>query len=125
MSGLEMFAGSSQKLPYEIYRCIRRRLNYRNRRMLRVLGMDAVRLFRLVADTRCVLLVLFAYLLTLVDTQSAGRAYAIYGGIYIAASLGWLWAVEGIRPDRWDTVGSVICILGALVILCGPRTVSN
>ena len=37
------------------------------------------------------LLILFAWLLTLADTNAAGRAYAAYGGIYIAASLGWLW----------------------------------
>jgi small multidrug resistance family-3 protein len=69
-----------------------------------------------------VCLVLFAYLLTLVDTVNAGRAYAAYGGIYIAASLAWLWAVEGVRPDRWDSIGSTICIIGAAVILYGPRT---
>ncbi|SDJ27538.1 small multidrug resistance family-3 protein [Bradyrhizobium sp. Rc2d] len=45
-------------------------------------------------------LVAFAYLLTLVESEAAGRAYATYGGIYIVASLGWLWAVEGLRPDR-------------------------
>ncbi len=39
----------------------------------------------------------------LVDTANAGRAYAPYGGIYICASLAWLWAVEGVRPDRWDS----------------------
>lgn len=47
-------------------------------------------------------LVAFAWLLTRVDVEHAGRVYAIYGGIYIVASLGWLWAVEGARPDRWD-----------------------
>ena len=47
-------------------------------------------------------LILFAWLLTLSDTDAAGRAYAAYGGIYIAASLTWLWSIEGIRPDRWD-----------------------
>jgi small multidrug resistance family-3 protein len=73
----------------------------------------------------CALLVLFAYLLTLTETQNAGRAYAIYGGIYIVASLGWLWAVEGNRPDRWDVAGSLLCILGALVILHGPRQVAD
>ncbi len=67
-------------------------------------------------------LILFAYLLTLVDTENAGRAYAAYGGIYIAASLAWLWAVEGVRPDRWDTIGSVVCMVGAAIILFGPRT---
>src|SRR5690554_817993 len=36
-------------------------------------------------------LALFAYLLTLVDTPTAGRAFAAYGGIYIVASLAWMW----------------------------------
>lgn len=35
-------------------------------------------------------LALFAGLLTLVDSDAAGRAYAAYGGVYIAASLFWL-----------------------------------
>lgn len=70
-------------------------------------------------------LVAFAYLLTLVDAAMAGRAYAAYGGIYIVASLFWLWAVEGARPDRWDITGAAICIAGALVILFGPREVSS
>ncbi len=39
-------------------------------------------------------LIVFAYLLTLVETGAAGRAYATYGGIYIVASLVWLWVVR-------------------------------
>jgi len=65
----------------------------------------------------------FAYLLTRVDTDFAGRAYAAYGGVYIASSLLWLWAVEGIRADRWDLTGATICLLGAAIILWGPRAV--
>src|SRR5688572_10934107 len=42
----------------------------------------------------------FACALTRVDTAFAGRAYAAYGGIYIVASLVWLWLVEGAAPDR-------------------------
>ena len=68
-----------------------------------------------------VALALFAFLLTKVDSLFAGRAYAAYGGVYIAASLGWLWAVEGARPDRWDAAGAVICLIGAAVILFCPR----
>lgn len=68
-------------------------------------------------------LVAFAYLLTLVEVDHAGRAYAAYGGIYIAASLVWLLAFEGIRPDRWDLIGGALSIAGALVILLGPRSV--
>ena len=68
-------------------------------------------------------LVLFAYLLTLVPSDAAGRAYAAYGGIYIVASLAWLWAIEGVRPDRWDMAGAALCLIGAAIILFGPRSV--
>ncbi len=64
----------------------------------------------------------FAYLLTRVEVPFAGRAYAAYGGIYIAASLAWLWGVEGRLPDRWDLTGALVCLLGAGLILLGPRT---
>lgn len=67
-------------------------------------------------------LALFAWLLTLVDSDAAGRTYAAYGGIYIGASLGWLWLVEGVRPDRWDLIGAAICLTGALIIIAMPRT---
>lgn len=67
-------------------------------------------------------LILFALVLTRVDTAFAGRAYAAYGGVYIAASLVWLWAVEGSRPDRWDAIGAAICVAGAALILLGPRS---
>ena len=66
-------------------------------------------------------LAVFAYLLTRIDTDFAGRAYAAYGGVYIASSLLWLWAVEGVRADRWDLTGAAICLLGAAIILWGPR----
>lgn len=69
-------------------------------------------------------LCLFAYLLTLVETENAGRTYAAYGAIYITAALFWLWAVEGVRPDRWDVIGVSICLVGGAVILWGPRTVA-
>jgi small multidrug resistance family-3 protein len=66
-------------------------------------------------------LALFAYLLTLVPSAAAGRAYAAYGGVYIAASLLWLWVAESHRPDRWDVAGASICLAGAAIILLGPR----
>ena len=67
-------------------------------------------------------LALFSYLLTLVQSDAAGRAYAGYGGVYIAASLLWMWAVEGARPDRWDLIGGAICLAGMAIILFGPRS---
>ena len=35
-------------------------------------------------------LAIFAWALTLVPTDAAGRAYAAYGGIYVASSILWL-----------------------------------
>lgn len=67
-------------------------------------------------------LIAFAWLLALTPSDAAGRAYAAYGGIYIAASLLWLWLAEGVRPDRWDLAGAAICIAGASVILLVPRS---
>lgn len=66
-------------------------------------------------------LALFAWLLTLADAEHAGRAYAAYGGIYITASILWLWLIEGAKPDRWDLMGASICLAGAALILFGPR----
>src|SRR5690349_18534234 len=68
------------------------------------------------------MLALFAGLLTLIDSAAAGRAFAAYGGVYIVASLAWLWSVEGVRPDRWDLAGGAVCLIGAGIILFGPRT---
>jgi small multidrug resistance family-3 protein len=66
-------------------------------------------------------LALFAWLLTLVDTDHAGRTYAAYGGVYITAAIFWLWIIEGARPDRWDLIGAAICLAGAALIMFGPR----
>ena len=59
----------------------------------------------------------FALALTRVESVFAGRAYAAYGGIYIAASLVWLWLVEGQSPTRTDLLGAGVAIVGALVII--------
>lgn len=62
-------------------------------------------------------LVSFALVLTRVDTVFAGRAYAAYGGIYIAASLAWLWVVEKQRPSGTDLLGAAIAVAGAAIII--------
>ncbi len=63
----------------------------------------------------------FAYLLALTPPSHAGRSYAAYGGIYIAACLLWLWLIEDTRPDRIDLIGAVLALTGAAVILFFPR----
>jgi len=66
-------------------------------------------------------LIFFALMLTRIEVAAAGRAYAAYGGVYILSSLLWLWIAEGVRPDRWDLAGALICLAGAACILFGPR----
>ncbi len=66
-------------------------------------------------------LIIFAFLLTKVEVEFAGRSYAIYGGIYIAVSLLWLYLAEHQIPDTWDIIGALVCIIGACIILFVPR----
>ncbi len=68
-----------------------------------------------------VFLIVFAVLLTRINSMFAGRTFAAYGGVYIVASLLWLWIIEGQRLDKWDILGAIICIAGAVLILFGHR----
>lgn len=67
-------------------------------------------------------LIAFAWLLTLVPTDAAGRAFAAYGGVYICASLAWMAVVEKSPPDRWDLIGGAVCLIGAGIVLFAPRS---
>jgi small multidrug resistance family-3 protein len=93
----------------------------RNCRVLLLLGLARMGKSAIWLAPGCLSLVVFAWLLTLGPADNAGRAYAVYGGVYIVASLAWSWAIEGIRPDHWDLLGAIVCIVGAGIILLGPR----
>lgn len=64
----------------------------------------------------------FGLALAQVSANLPSRAYAAYGGIYIAAALLWMVAVDKHTPDHWDITGACLSIAGALVVLWGPRT---
>jgi small multidrug resistance family-3 protein len=51
-----------------------------------------------------------------------GRVYAAYGGVFVVLSLLWGRIFDGFEADRWDLLGGVICLVGVLVIMFGPRT---
>ena len=69
-------------------------------------------------------LVLIGYgvLPTLQNEENFGRVYAAYGGVFIVMSLVWAAVVDGFRPDRWDILGSLICLVGVGVIFFVPRS---
>jgi small multidrug resistance family-3 protein len=53
-----------------------------------------------------------------------GRVLAAYGGVFIVGSLLWGMVFDGFRPDRYDLAGALVCLLGVVVIMYGPRTAS-
>jgi len=65
-------------------------------------------------------LALFVWLLSLHPTAT-GRVYAAYGGVYVSVALVWLWAVDAVKPTRWDLLGAALCLLGMAVIMFSPR----
>ena len=50
-----------------------------------------------------------------------GRAYAAYGGVFVALSILWGWLVDCISPDRFDLLGGCIVLLGVSVMMYAPR----
>ena len=55
------------------------------------------------------------------QTAHFGRVYAAYGGMFIVLSLLWGWAMDGMKPDRFDIMGGALCLVGMAVIMFAPR----
>lgn len=69
-----------------------------------------------------VILVAYGFIPTLQPLDDFGRIYAVYGGIFILLSFGWVAALDGFKPDLGDYIGSLIALIGVLVCLFWPRT---
>jgi small multidrug resistance family-3 protein len=65
---------------------------------------------------------LYGFVATLQPDANFGRILAAYGGIFVAGSLAWGMVVDKFRPDRWDIIGAVICVIGVAVIMYAPRS---
>ncbi len=64
---------------------------------------------------------LYGFVATLQPDAHFGRILAAYGGVFVAGSLLWGVVADGFRPDRWDVVGALVCLVGVLVIMYAPR----
>lgn len=51
-----------------------------------------------------------------------GRVFAAYGGVFIIMAVWWGWQIDGIQPDRYDLIGSLIALVGVSIIMYAPRT---
>ena len=49
------------------------------------------------------------------------RVYAAYGGVFIVMSVFWGWLVDGVTPDNYDIIGTIIAVIGILIIFYYPR----
>ncbi|WP_448618722.1 YnfA family protein [Geodermatophilus sp. URMC 65] len=64
----------------------------------------------------------YGFVATLQPDAAFGRILAAYGGVFVAGSLAWGMALDGYRPDRFDVLGVLICLVGVAVIMYAPRT---
>jgi small multidrug resistance family-3 protein len=67
-------------------------------------------------------IVLFFYgIIPTLQPSSFGRVYAAYGGIFIVSSVIWGMLIDKKKPDRFEVIGSLIALLGAVIIFYTPR----
>lgn len=67
------------------------------------------------------ILALYGVVAALQPIPEFGRVYAAYGGVFIALALAWGVLVDGFRPDRYDLLGALICVVGVLVMVVPTR----
>ncbi|GAA4706967.1 YnfA family protein [Brevibacillus fulvus] len=67
------------------------------------------------------ILILYGIIPTLQTYPAFGRIYAAYGGLFIVLALLWGWWIDHNRPDLYDWIGALFCLLGTAIILFAPR----
>jgi small multidrug resistance family-3 protein len=68
-------------------------------------------------------LVLFIYgIIPTFQPANFGRVYAAYGGIFIVFSIVWGIWIDKKKPDRYEIIGSLIVLVGAVIIFYAPRS---
>ena len=67
-------------------------------------------------------IILFTYgIIPTLQPSNFGRVYAAYGGFFIISTILWGMLVDNQRPDKFDIIGSMVAVLGAVIIFYGPR----
>jgi small multidrug resistance family-3 protein len=67
-------------------------------------------------------IILFLYgIIPTLQPSHFGRTYAAYGGIFIISSIVWGMIVDIKKTDRFEIIGSLFAICGAIIIFYSPR----
>lgn len=67
-------------------------------------------------------IILFVYgIIPTLQPAEFGRVYAAYGGIFIMSAIIWGRIVNKKKPDRYEIIGALVAVVGALVIFYAPR----
>ena len=67
-------------------------------------------------------IILFTYgIIPTLQPSNFGRIYAAYGGFFIISSILWGMMVDKKRPDKFEIIGSIVAVFGAIIIFYGPR----
>jgi small multidrug resistance family-3 protein len=67
-------------------------------------------------------IILFVYgIIPTLQPSHFGRVYAAYGGIFIISAIIWGRIVDKKKPDRYEIIGSIIAVFGAVIIFYYPR----
>ena len=67
-------------------------------------------------------LILFTYgVIPTLQEANFGRVYAAYGGIFIVSSIIWGAVIDKKTPDRYELLGALVTLIGALIIFYAPR----
>jgi small multidrug resistance family-3 protein len=67
-------------------------------------------------------IILFTYgIIPTLQASNFGRVYAAYGGFFIISSILWGMMVDKKRPDKFEITGSIVAVLGAVIIFYAPR----
>jgi small multidrug resistance family-3 protein len=67
-------------------------------------------------------IILFVYgIIPTLQPAEFGRVYAAYGGIFIVSAIICGRIVDKKKPDKYEIIGSMMAVIGALIIFYAPR----
>ncbi len=68
-----------------------------------------------------IILFLYGLIPTFQPEASFGKVYARPTAAYLLPFPSYGWLVDGLRPDTYDIIGGLVCLVGVYIIMYAPR----